>query len=190
MEKNPELDTLDALDSEYRSSSRVTLAVYRPDLSYHGTQLVEGLPKARYFNVITIRIRFEHDQEFAELAKTAVAAAEKAESDQPVAVYQVVSGGPAGTYILFEPATTLKALDEAQARSRAFMQAMGESNAKKFLKSAGEIIAGEESLLFAFNPKMSYVTKEFAAGDPDFWTPKPAKTVTKAKPAEKTSATK
>ncbi len=190
MEKNPELDTLDALDSEYRSSSRVTLAVYRPDLSYHGTQLMEGLPKSRYFNVITIRIRFEHDQEFAELAKTAVAAAEKAENDQPVAVYQVVSGGPAGTYILFEPAATLKALDEGQARSRALMQAMGESNAKKFLKSAGEIIAGEESLLFAFNPKMSYVSKEFAAGDPDFWTPKPAKTVTKAKPAEKTSAAK
>ena len=37
-----------------------------------------------------------------------------------------------------------------------------------------------ESLLFAIDPKMSYVSKEFAAGDPEFWTPKPA--------ARKTSA--
>jgi hypothetical protein len=46
---------------------------------------------------------------------------------------------------------------------------------RTFLKSAGEIIAGEEAILFGINPKMSYVSKEFAAGDPEFWTPKPVK---------------
>ena len=29
-----------------------------------------------------------------------------------------------------------------------------------------------ESHIYRFNPKMSYVSKEFAAEDPDFWTPK------------------
>jgi hypothetical protein len=172
-DKISELGTLDALDAEYRSSSRVWLAVYRPDLSYHAQQLMDGLAKARYFNIITVRIRFEHDLEFAELAKTAVEATEKAESDQPAVVYQVVSGGPVGTYLLMEPAASLKALDDGRARSRALMQAMGESGARKFLKNAGEIIVGEEPVLLAINPKMSCVSKEFAAGDPEFWTPKP-----------------
>jgi hypothetical protein len=30
-----------------------------------------------------------------------------------------------------------------------------------------------ESFLFTLNPRMSYVSKEFAAGDPEFWIPKP-----------------
>jgi hypothetical protein len=179
--QTPEFATLDAQDGEYRTGSRGVIATYRADLSYHGTQLMEALPKARLFNVITIRIRFEHDMEFAELAKTALEAAEKAASDQPVAVYQVISGMAAGTYMLMEPAASFKALDDAPARSRALMQAMGESGARKFLKSAGEVIVNEESLLFAIDPKMSYVSKEFAAGDPEFWTPKPVRKASAAK---------
>jgi hypothetical protein len=30
-----------------------------------------------------------------------------------------------------------------------------------------------EPVILAFNPKMSYVEKEFAAADPGFWNPKP-----------------
>jgi hypothetical protein len=172
-DKVAEFGTLSTLDSEYHSGSRVWFAVYRPDLSFHSAEFVAGLPKARYMNVITVQIHFEHDLEFAEIAKTAIEAAEKAKSDQPVAVYQVVSGMPAGTYMLLEPAASLNALDDAPARSRALTQAMGESGSRKFLKNAGEVIAGEEPLLFAINPKTSYVSKEFAADDPEFWTPKP-----------------
>src|SRR5579862_4337430 len=54
---NPELASLDGLDAEFRSGSRSSIAVYRPDLSYHGQQLMQTLPKMRYFNVITIRAR-------------------------------------------------------------------------------------------------------------------------------------
>jgi hypothetical protein len=150
-------------------------------LSYHSAALTEGLPKARYFNIVTIHIHFERDLEFAEIAKTAIEAAERAKSDQPVAVYQVVSGMPAGTYMLLEPAASLNALDDAPARSRTLIEAMGESGARKFLKNAGEIIAGEEPVLFAINPKMSYVSKEFAAGDSEFWTPKPPQKISTRK---------
>jgi hypothetical protein len=169
-DKIVEFEALDALDAEFRSGTSYSLAVYRPDLSFHGAELVEQLPKARYFNIVTIHIHFEHDLEFADIAKAAAEAAEKAKSDQPVAVYQVVSGMPAGTYLLLEPAASLSALDDAPARSRSLMQAMGESGARKFLKSAGEVISSEGPILFAINPKMSYVSKEFAAGDPEFWT--------------------
>jgi hypothetical protein len=180
-DKIVEFQSLDAVDAELRSSSSYALALYRPDLSYHSAALTEGLPKARYFNIVTIHIHFERDLEFAEIAKTAIEAAERAKSDQPVAVYQVVSGMPAGTYMLLEPAASLNALDDAPARSRTLIEAMGESGARKFLKNAGEIIAGEEPVLFAINPKMSYVSKEFAAGDSEFWTPKPPQKISTRK---------
>jgi hypothetical protein len=170
MEK-PELESIDSSDAEYRSSSRSWIAVYRPDLSFHGQQLMQALPKMRYFNVILMRTRQEHDQDFAELAKMAVTAAERSMDDQPVVIYQVVSGAPNGTYIFFEPSASLRALDEAPERSRNMFQAMGEAGTKRFMKMAGETIAQQEALLFAIDPKMSFVSKQISSADPDFWTP-------------------
>jgi hypothetical protein len=187
-DKLTEFDTLDAVDAEYRTGTRISVAVYRPDLSYHATQLMEGMPKARFFNIITMRIRMARDQEFTDLAKQAIIALEKSGADQPAVTYQVVSGMPVGTYLLMEPTASMKALDDAPARSRAWMEAMGESGAKQFMKGVGDLIVNEESVLFAINPKMSYVSKEFAAGDPEFWNPKPV--VSKAKPIEKATAAK
>ena len=179
----PEIDALEAQDAEFRSSSRSWIAVFRNDLSYRIPQMLESIPTARYVNVLIFRVHQGRDQEFVDLAKTAIAALQKSASDQPVAVYQVVSGAPNGMYLLFEPSASLKTLDDGPARSEAMMNAMGDAGSKRFIKSAGETLASAESLLFTINPKMSYPPKEVAAGDPDFWTPKPAKPA--AKPATK-----
>jgi len=182
-----EIDALDAQDAELRASSRQWIAAFRNDLSYRMEQLMESIPKARYVNVLIFRIHQGRDQEFADLAKTAIAALGKSGSDQPVAVYQVVSGAPNGMYLLFEPSASLKTLDDAPARGEAMMNAMGDAGSKRFVKSVGETVASEEVLLFTINPKMSYPPKEVAAGDPNFWTPKAAKPA--AKPANKPPAT-
>jgi hypothetical protein len=171
--QNPELNSLDILDGEFRSGSRSWIAVYRPELSFHGQQLMQTLPKMRYFNVITMRARPDHEQDFAELGKMAVAAFERAMDEQPVATYQIVSGAPNGTYILFEPCASLKTLDAAPERARNMFQAMSEDAAKRFTKMTGEAVAQTETLLFAIDPKMSYVSQQVIAGDPAFWTPKP-----------------
>jgi hypothetical protein len=182
-----EIDALDAQDAELRASSRQWIAVFRNDLSYRIGPMLESIPKARYVNVLIFRVHQSRDQEFADLAKTAIAALGKSGSDQPVAVYQVVSGAPNGMYLLFEPSASLKTLDDAPARGEAMMTAMGDAGSKRFIKSVGETVASEEALLFAINPKMSYPPKEVAAGDPNFWTPKAAKPA--AKPATKPPAT-
>jgi len=179
----PEIDALDAQDAELRAGSRQWIAVFRNDLSYRIGPMMESLPKMRYVNVLVFRIHQGRDQEFVDLGKTAVAALGKSGSDQSVAVYQIVSGAPNGTYLLLEPSASLKTLDDAPARGEAMMNAMGDAGSKRFIKSAGETVASVESLLFTVNPKMSYPPKEVAAGDPDFWTPKPAKPA--AKPATK-----
>ena len=183
--ENPNLSSIDALDSEYRSASRSLIAVYRPELSYHAKELVETLPKMRFFNVVTIRVKPEHDQDFAEVGKMAIAASERSMNDQPVVTYQVVSGAPNGTYLLFEPTVSLKSLDAAPERSRAMFQAMGDSGVRKFTKAAEDSVAQSESLLFAISPKMSYVSKQFASVDPGFWNPKPVVEAEPEKPAAK-----
>jgi hypothetical protein len=175
---------LDELDAEFRSSSRAWLAVYRPDISFHGQELIENLPKARYFNVTMIRVQPGHDAEFAELGRMVVDASQKAVSDQPVVAYQIVYGLPDDTYLLFHPVASLKVLDGEAARSRAMLQAMGDSGAKRMMKGIGDIIASQESLLFSIDPRMSYVSKDFAAVDPAFWNAKPeeAKAPPKSRP--------
>jgi hypothetical protein len=51
---------------------------------------------------------------------------------------------------------------------------MGDDGAQRATRFAKSAILESESALVAANPAMSYVTKEFAAGDPALWTPKPA----------------
>ena len=176
-----EMDTLDAQDAEFRSGSSTWIMAYRGDLSYRVAELTKGLPKTRYFNVIVFHVHQNRDTEFAELGKTANAALEKGGVAQPSMVYQVISGAASGTYVLFEPMTSLKALDDAPARGRAMFEAMGESGMKRFENAASEIIAGSEPRLFVINPKMSYVPSHFASGDPEFWAPKPPAAKTPAK---------
>ena len=118
------------------------------------------------------------------MAKSAVAALDKSGSDQPVATYQIVSGAPNGTYLLFEPSASLKSLDDGPARGQAMMQAMGDAGMKRFIKNAGETIASSEAVLFAINPRMSYPPKAVVDADPEYWKPKPAKAAP-AKPAAK-----
>jgi hypothetical protein len=85
-----DIDALDAQDAELRASSRQWIAVFRNDLSYRTGEMMGGIAKARYFNVVIFRIHQGRDQEFADVAKTAVAASQKAGNDQAVAVRQVV----------------------------------------------------------------------------------------------------
>jgi len=189
MDKIPEFGEMDALDGEYRASSRSWIAVYHPEMSYQPAQLVQSLPKARVFTVITFRVRPDRGEEFGEVAKMVIAALERSKADRPAAMYEIASGAPSGTYLLFEPSVSLKTLDDGPARDRAMMEAMGESGTKKFLKSLGESVASEESVLLQINPRMSFVSKDFAAGDSGFWTPKSTKAIV-VKPPAKTSAQK
>src|SRR6266404_669557 len=67
-------------------------------------------------------------------------------------------------------------------------EAMSDDQKKKADKLAGESVVFSETSVYAFNPKMSYVDKDFAAGDPTFWNPKPeAPVITKRVTRKKTA---
>jgi hypothetical protein len=177
---------LDELDAEYRTSSRSWLAIYRADLSYRPEDWMQNFPKARFVGVDLMRCSSGHEADLEEVGHIIADAERKSMSDQPVVVYQVVSGLPSGTYLLFRPMASLKSLDSEPDRDRAMVQAMGDTTAKRFAKAVSDGIASSETMLFGLEPRMSYVSKEFIAADPDFWTPKTE--APKAKPRPKAAA--
>jgi hypothetical protein len=167
---------------EAQSAASVTevrrmLAVYRPDLSYAGERFSQDMPKTRYMSVVLVRLLPARDSDFAEAVRLVKGAYEKSGSDQALVIYQVISGAPGPSYLFFAPMASLKTMDEAPARGKAMREALGEENAAKALKTSADVTAASESFLFSLNPRLSYVSKEFAAVDPDFWIPKPPKPV-------------
>ncbi len=165
-------DQLDQQDSEFRTGQRGMMAVYNKELSYHPERLMSGLPKSRYFNVLTVRMRIGHNIEFNQAIRMYLEAMEKANIEGGSAAYQVLSGAPNGTFLIFTAVKSLAEMDAGAARNQAIFAALGAENGPGLLKLFADSTLTTESTLFAFSPKMSYVSKEWAAADPDFWTPK------------------
>lgn len=177
-----ELEGANVVDGELRTGSSTLLSVFRSDLSYHAAQAMASLPKCRHMAVTVLHIRYGRETDLAQTAKLLIEGDEKSNSDQPVLTYQVVSGAPAGTYLIFSPMDSLARMDAAPARSAAARQAMGDRSRQRFDSLAPEVVQSSESLLFAFDPRMSYVSKDFAAADPEFWNPKPSAAAKPARP--------
>ena len=170
----PEYESLIRQEAELINSVRSTVALLRPDLSYRADRFMSVLPQCRYLAIETFRVRLGKDAEFEAGSKQFQSAFEKMKRDTPYVMYQAIMGAAEGTYFLFFPLKSLKDLDDDYASQGAMIQAMGEENMKNLMKSAGDVFLSLESNVYAFNPNMSNVSKEFAAGDPNFWTPKPA----------------
>jgi hypothetical protein len=89
--------------------------------------------------------------------------------DRPVIAYQVISGAPSGTYIFVSPLATLKTLDDGIARLPVYAETMAEAGADAGRKLAAETELTRESRLFRLDPRISYVSDEFASADAGFW---------------------
>src|SRR5260370_5525974 len=152
--------------------SRTLIALYRPGLSYRPDEAVKNLPKARYLLISIYRIRPGSDAGFAELVRLRRARFDSINLDRPEIGYQVMTGAPSRTYLFFAPLNSLKTLTPAMARPPPYAEGVRETVATAGQKIAAESEIGHEFLLFRIEPRFSYVSEEFAAVDPDFWSPK------------------
>jgi len=175
-----ELDRLDKEAPVLHVAMRDMFAIFRPELSYNPNVDIRTM---RYFSITTIRVRPGHDAQFAEYVQKIINAARKAKADSiHTAVFQVISGTQAGTYLLFRPMKSLSEFDDPiMGKVR---NGMGNDERKDLDKDAGEVYMSSESSTYWMAPNMSYVEKDFAAGDPAFWNPKPAM-MAKPKPKKK-----
>jgi hypothetical protein len=165
---HPELGRLQAQINAALVSQRTVIAVRRDDLSYRVNRI--DLSKARFMRVLEVRLHPGHENEFAEAFQKLSAAYEKMESDLPWVVYQVNLGMPSPTFLTFVPMKAVGQNDDLLKIRERLHAAEGEA-AERTQQIAREAYARTESNLYSIKPEKSHVSKEFAAGDPEFWTP-------------------
>jgi hypothetical protein len=165
--------SLDRLDKEapaLHAGMRDMLAIYRPEISFNPGV---PIPQMRYFQITTTRIRPGYDAQYTDYVQKLInVARQKAKVDNlHVAAFQVVTGAPGGTYMIFRPMKSLAELDDPIGqRVRA---AMSDDQKKDADKAVREAVMSSDVSTYAFAPRMSYVPKDFASADAAFWNPKP-----------------
>jgi hypothetical protein len=151
------------------TSQRTIVAVMREDLSYRASRI--DLSKARFMRVLEVRLHPGREGHFAEAFQKLSAAYEKTNSDLLWVVYQVNVGMPSPAFFAFVPMKSLAENDDLLNLRERLREAEGEA-AERMQQIAREAYAQTESNLYAISAEKSHVSKEFAAGDPEFWTPK------------------
>jgi hypothetical protein len=175
-----EVKRISPIDGDSLSRGSAILANFRPALSYGAGS---NLATRRYMQVRLIRVKPGRGREFTDAMREEVAAHEKAKMDDTWAMYQVASGLQDGTYIRLQALTSLAEVDKSGPVHAAatYRDAQSESGRARGRQMNQEAIEWSQTLLFAFNPKMTVAPKAWIDADP-FWAPKPA---APAKPAEK-----
>jgi hypothetical protein len=154
------------LSGDVLAQAKTLIAVYRPGFSYRPDQAARMLPRTRYFSVSLYRIRPGADGDFSELLRARKDMFDSINLDRPEIAYQIVSGTPSTTYLLLAPLTSLKSLDEALGRRPL--------RAEPRNKAGSDFELSRSQLLFRVQPRMSYVSDEFASEALEFWRQRPA----------------
>lgn len=176
LDRNPalkqEIERVAQQDGEQLNITRDILGTLRPDLGF-GPPVEIG--KMRYMRVRTFRVKQGQGKAFEAGVKTALAAYEKSHFPGSFAFYEVAAGAWSPTYLVLRPLKSLGEMDAFDTADKAFMEALGEEGQKAMQKVFTDTIAGVETQLYAFNPKMSFPAPSVIASDPAFWAPKPGK---------------
>ncbi len=164
----PSADSSDPAQDDVLAPSRTILSVYRPNWSYRADQAIRAFARARYFQVSIFRIRPGSEADFGELIRLRRATADVINLDRPELAYQVISGAPSGTIIFLSPIQTLRNFDEGVNPVPVYAEGLA-AKAKEGSKLAAGSEISREHLIFRVEPRISYVSSEFADVDPDFW---------------------
>jgi hypothetical protein len=151
------------------ASEQTIIAVRRDDLGYRPQSI--DFSKARYMRILEVRLNPGHERDFAEAFRILGAAYEKIKATTPWVVYQVNVGRPSPAFLVFMPLRELKQNDDLLNWRKDLREAEGEDAVHQTEQIAREAYAGTESNLYVISPNMSRVSKDFADGDPDFWSP-------------------
>ena len=177
------LDRANVADGELLSAVDQGVLMFREELSLRPKA---DIPHMRYFEISRIHIKQGHDKDWEALVKMYLSGFEKI-SEAHWAMYQVQYGLEDGTYIIFNPMKSAAEIDHEASDWVKFTSAMGEDGMKKLNELTAAAIDSSETNLFAFNPRMSYVSEDWIKADPEFWKPKPT-AAPAAKPAKKPAA--
>jgi hypothetical protein len=129
-------------------------------------------PRAHYFHITIYQVRPDAENDLGELLKLRRLSADSVNLDRPDLAYQVISGAPSGTFIFLAPLTSLKTMDEGVAETPVYAETIAAARAKIASKVSADGEISREHLLFRVEPRLSYVSDDFAEADRQFWRPR------------------
>ncbi|MDB4886185.1 MAG: hypothetical protein JWN79_1623 [Gemmatimonadetes bacterium] len=172
----PALAAIDARmapqESEMLTDSRTMVLRLRDDLSYGQA----SLPDMRFFSISRVSVRPGHNAEFVDERKSVKAAHESAHVADSYSVYEATAGAPAGTFFVFIGRKSMSDIDDGEAiHGAAYLAALGgDEGRKRAAAAAANYLAGSQTDHYAFLPKQSMVSADWAKSDPSYWTVKMA----------------
>jgi hypothetical protein len=138
---------------------------YREDLGRN-----KGLmsTQTRFFNVTVVRVFPGHEKEFEDSQRIVRSVRERAGAADNRVVYQVVSGMPGNTYMVFSPYHSFHEAGEALGP---FGQDddLDDSTRSRLRDLRGVAVQSSETQVFAISPPMSNPEGEWLVDDPEFW---------------------
>jgi hypothetical protein len=167
---HPELaQTQDRLLQENTSSGTTVLAVRRDDMGYRANTI--DFSKMRALRLSTVFAHPGYERAFTETQWSLSEASQKANARTAWAVYEVLGGLPEPAFVIVTPLQSLSEVDDLFEAGQALKKAEG-GVVEQHLQELARIAYGtSDTRLFLVGPKMSHVSKELAASDPDFWSP-------------------
>jgi len=179
-----EQDKFSSQESDLLSRTSAIIARYQPAMSY---QPKVSIAQMRYMQIDVVQLKPGHGGDYTEAWRSIVAAHEKAKLNEHWAVYAVQGGMPTGTFLFIYPLKSLEHLDGVQAMhtGNEYRDAVGESGRARQNQLTRDGVEMQQTLLFAFQPRMSLLSKEFIDQDSAYWSPKPAAVTAAKKPGDK-----
>ena len=166
-----ELNRLLEAKANLVAEPRAVYAHYRDDISSNS-----GLVPAhtRFFTVTMVSVRPGHEREFEEIHHTLKSVRQRAGTADNRAIYQVVSGMPRNTYLIFSAQSTLQnagiALDPAEDDYSLEVDDATRSRLDDYTRTA---VQTSETWVFSVSPAMSNPAGEWIVDDPEFWRSSP-----------------
>lgn len=167
---HPELVQMqDRLLQENTSNGTSVLGVRRDDMGYRANTI--DFSKMRVLRLSTVFAHPGYERAFMETEWSLSEASNKVHARSSWAVYEVVGGLPEPSFVIVTPMQSLQEMDGIFEASESVKTTEGGALEQHLQELARIAYGTSDTRLFAVGPRMSHVSKKFAAGDADFWAP-------------------
>ncbi len=159
-----QLDTLMAREAKFVLDVQTTLLAYRADLSHRPLFIA---PETRHFWVTIFHVRPGQDEAFNAVMGEYVRAYDAAQIAMPWVTYQLMAGGDQPAFYLFVPMESYAGIDQ-DLQNMVTVGKQFPSPADLIAKTSASVERMETQVL-TISPQISYVPKDFADEDKEFW---------------------
>ena len=167
---HPELVQMqDRLLQENTSSGTTVLGVRRDDMGYRANTI--DFSKMKFLRLSTVFAHPGYERAFMETEWSLSEASEKVHARAAWAVYEVIGGLPEPAFVIVTPMQSLQEIGEIFEANDSVRKSEGGTLQQHLQELARVAYGSSDTRLFAVAPRMSHVSKQFAAGDGEFWAP-------------------